>query len=305
MVRFEMSDQQRQQASDYAGRQVVAHAVDAGQLRGWNAACHIFAAGERHQRVGAAMHDKGRHRHFGKLFGAPRVGDDGDHLPHEAGRVVTAGGGRDHARAQIMGLDRVAGAADEGKKFDGMVDFGVERLVSGPAKQRTRDFGAGRGQAARAAGAHHTGQAVHPGRRGERHALGNHAAHADTHHMRLVNMQGVQHAYGVVGHVLQRVGRPRTETQPVFHTFPHQIRRPELVEVLAEADVAVVEVHHPKTGIHQALHHRRRPRDQLHAQAHDEQNHGTAGSLAWACGAVLDFKLNSVCYYFHSSFRTI
>jgi len=78
-----------------------------------------------------------------------------------------------------------------------MVDDVVVGMAGGLAEQRLEHPGLGPGQAARAAGAHDAGQAQHPLGRGNRHALGDHAAHAHADDMRALNLQRVKHAHSV------------------------------------------------------------------------------------------------------------
>ena len=70
-----------------------------------------------------------------------------------------------------------------------------------------------------------------------------------------------------------------------------------MVEVLGQADVAVVVPDHAVTGVHQGAHQRRRPGHQLHAQAHDEQNDRALNALAGA--GVFHFDIDSVGFDFH------
>jgi hypothetical protein len=70
-----------------------------------------------------------------------------------------------------------------------------------------------------------------------------------------------------------RCGRP----QLVFDAGPHDVGLAQVVKVLAQTDVAVVHAQHAVTGIHQCLHQLRRPGNELHAQAHDQQHHRALG----------------------------
>jgi hypothetical protein len=67
-----------------------------------------------------------------------------------------------------------------------------------------------------------------------------------------------------------------------------------MVEALAQADVAVVVAHHAKARVHQLPHEGVGPGDELHAQAHDEQDDGAA-----LAPGVVDFDLQSVGGDFH------
>ena len=73
----------------------------------------------------------------------------------------------------------------------------------------------------------------------------------------------------------------------------------EVVEVLGQADVAVVVAHHAVARVDQRLHEGRRPGDELHAQAHDQQHHRTLVLGAVGAG-VFDFDGDAVCFDFHS-----
>ena len=142
--------------------------------------------------------------------------------------------------------------------------------------------------------------------RQQRQALGDHAAHADADHMRLVDPQRIEHAQRVSAMSLQAVRRLDAPAEPVFQARPEQVGLAQRVEVLAQADIAVVKAHHPVAGIHQRLHQRGRPGDQLHAQAHDEQHGRARPALRIQAGAaVLDFDIDAVCSYFHSCIRSV
>jgi hypothetical protein len=79
-----------------------------------------------------------------------------------------------------------------------------------------------------------------------------------------------------------------------------------VVKVLAQANVAVVHANDTKPGVHQRLHQLRRPGHQLHAQAHDQQDHRAGVGVAVLgvdfCG-VFNFDVNTVCSDFHSYLR--
>jgi hypothetical protein len=93
--------------------------------------------------------------------------------------------------------------------------------------------------------------------------------------------------------------RFRAQAEPVLQAGPHQIRHAQVVEVLRQTDVPVVVADHAKAGIHQPLHQRGRPGNQLHAQAHDQQ-HDRPVVLRTVRARVLDLDLDAVCFNFHS-----
>jgi hypothetical protein len=72
-----------------------------------------------------------------------------------------------------------------------------------------------------------------------------------------------------------------------------------VVEVLGQADVAVVQAHNAKARIGNLLHHGRRPGNQLHAQAHDEQHHGPAGAVAGM--GVFNLYIDAIGFYLHEA----
>ena len=70
--------------------------------------------------------------------------------------------------------------------------------------------------------------------------------------------------------------------------------------MLAQADVAVVEPHHPVTCSHQGVDQIQGPGNELHAQAHDEQHHlALVAQGIYARASVFDFDFNAVGFDFH------
>ncbi len=102
----------RQQGCYHAGRQIMAHAVDAYHARAGNALGRVQAAGIGHQRVGFAMQHQGGAAQAVQLIGALRVGCDGGHLAHTACGVVAALDASVDACAQLGRVLAKAGAAD-------------------------------------------------------------------------------------------------------------------------------------------------------------------------------------------------
>ncbi len=124
----------------------------------------------------------------------------------------------------------------------------------------------------RAAGTHDAGEAERALRRSEGQALRDHAAHGGADDVGLGNAQRVQHAERIVGHVLHAVGWVDGQAQAMLDRGQQHVGRTQMVKVLTEANVAVVQPNDAMACVHQALHQRARPGDQLHAQAHDEQH---------------------------------
>jgi len=297
-VALEVRNQEREQPVHHTGRQIMAHALNAFKARTGYAPGRVLAAGHGDQRVCAAVHHQRGRLYLGQRRGARAVGGNGHHLAHKALRVKAALCRGHHFLAQLRLGRWKAGAAYSLEQLDGVVHGRLHALAGGPAQQHAGDGRAGFRQAARAAGTHDAGKAQQPRRRKHRQALRDHAAHADAHHVRFGNLQCIEHTQRIGRHVLQAVGRAYAPAQAEFQALPEQVGRAKVVEVLGQADVAVVQAHNPKARIGNRLHHGRRPGDQLHAQAHDEQHHGPACGVTGV--GVFDFDVDVVGFDFHN-----
>jgi hypothetical protein len=155
-----------------------------------------------------------------------------------------------------------------------------------PRQQRAAHLEALLGQAAVAAGGHHQRQALDALAVSEAQVLGHHAAHGGAADMGLGDAERIQHADGVARQVGQLVGRLDGQAQRVQQGRQRDVGRAELVEGLAQADVAVVEADDAEALGHQLLDEAVRPGDELHAQAHDHQQ-------GLAIGGPLDIDLDA------------
>jgi hypothetical protein len=222
------------------------------------------------------------------------VGADGQHLAHQAGRMVRAAHAEGEALGQrLVGL-RIGRALDEPQQPDAVRDQLGLAAAERAAHEHGRHFAARAGQAARAARTHDAHEAGGALRRGGGQALGDHAAHRRAYYVRPCDAQRVEHAERVERHVLQRVGRVHLQAEAVANGLPHHVAGARVVEALAQADVAVVVAHHAKARVHQLPHEGVGPGHQLHAQAHDEQDDGAA-----LAAGVVDFDLQPVGGDFH------
>ena len=98
--------------------------------------------------------------------------------------------------------------------------------------------------------------------------------------MHPLQAQRVQHPQGVGGHVAHAVGRTHRQVDPVAQRRQPQVGHAQVVEALAQADIAVVQPQDPKATRHQQLHQLVGPANELHAQAHDQQQRlGVGGAL--------------------------
>ncbi len=101
--------------------------------------------------------------------------------------------------------------------------------------------------------------------------LGDHAAHGDAHDVGLGDAELCEQAGGVVRHVLDRVGRrrrvPREEGHDVGHPLP----------LGRQATVPVVEADDEVATVAQARDEALGPRDELRAEAHDEEQRRVGG----------------------------
>ena len=287
-----------QQAFDHGRRQVVAHAGNADQAGAVDAPGGVFTAGVGHQRVGQAVQHQGGRLHAGQRLGAAGVGGDGHHLAHGALRRIRTAvqPGADALAYQVLFHGEI-GAANGAQQAHIVAQHGFAVTAFGAGHHHAQHLGLGAGKAAGAAAAHDAGQAqcALGGRDG--HVLGNHAAHRRPDDVGALYAQGVQHAEGVLRHVVQGVGRLGGQAHAELDRFPEQIGRAQVVEFLGQADVAVVMPDDPVTLLHQRLHQLYGPGHQLHAQPHDEHYHFAAAP------SVFHFDLELVCFDFHSCMR--
>ena len=122
---------------------------------------------------------------------------------------------------------------------------------------------------------------------------GGDAAAAGATEGEVIDAEVVEQRRGVVGHVLQRVGR-RAGHSEERAGHPRQQRRPGVVfgQLAGQPDVAVVEADHPQTLVDHLLAELRAPEDHLRTQAHDQQ-HGRISRIAHVL--VVDVDLARGC----------
>jgi hypothetical protein len=109
----------------------------------------------------------------------------------------------------------------------------------------------------------------------------------------------VHHPERIGGHVMHRVRRVHGKAEAMLQALPHHIRHTQLVEMLRQADVAVVEAHNAISRSEQRIHESIGPGDQLHAQAHDEDD-----SRAVRAADIFDLDGDAVGANFHSNRRS-
>ena len=126
-------------------------------------------------------------------------------------------------------------------------------------------------QVAATAGGHHQRQAAQPGRVPHREVLRHHAAHGRAADVRAAQAERLDQRGAVVGQVGQRVRAPHAQAGEVAQRVQREVGHAEVVEALRQADVAVVEADHAKAARHEPRDEALGPAQQLHAQAHDQQ----------------------------------
>jgi hypothetical protein len=129
-----MGVDQGEQAFQQLGRQVVTHAFDDFEAGAGDGLGRVDAAGQRHQRVGGAVDDQGRHGDRLQLRAAVAAGGHGQQLAHHPARTAIAPQRARDALAQVLFRGRIGGAADQAEAgdrvFDGGIDVGrVARLA--------------------------------------------------------------------------------------------------------------------------------------------------------------------------------
>ena len=107
-------------------------------------------------------------------------------------------------------------------------------------------------------------------RRGQ--GLGDHAAHRGADHVGAVEAEGVEQARGVVGHVVQGVGRA---ADPAAQELGGARRR-HVLEVRRAPDVAVVEADDEEAATGQLGTEVLVPGEHLRAQPHDQEQRRVA-----------------------------
>ncbi len=94
------------------------------------------------------------------------------------------------------------------------------------------------------AAARHDGcQRFYPLRMSDCQQLRNHAAHRRADDVRRSDPEGIEHAGGIVCHVVERIRRIQADAKNVVHRVAQPARRAHAVELGGQADVAVVEAH--------------------------------------------------------------
>jgi hypothetical protein len=151
-------------------------------------------------------------------------------------------------------------------------------------------------QRARAARGHHQRQAAQPGRVAHREVLRDHAAHRRAADMRGGQAERLDQRRAVVGQVGQRVRALHAQAGEVAQRVQREVGHAEVVVALRQADVAVVEADDAKAPRHELRDEPVGPAEQLHAQAHDQQQR-----LAVRRAMVLDLERDAVGGDLHQS----
>ena len=248
-------------------RQVVAHPLDHDQLCVGDRGRGGAAAGRVDHPVLIAVHHHRRRRDPPEL-GRPVTGlHDRRHLAAGPGGGVGIAVIAAHGAVADVGLvERESARADVAEQDRGAVGGLVAILRPGTPHHPQRRRGDPAGPAG-ARGGHDRDEAADVIRVARRQGLGDHPAHRDADDVRRREPQGVEQARGVPRHVaevvLLRVKAPGGELG-----HPRRSRR----GVGRAADVAVVEPDRGKAAGDQRVAERIRPRQQLLAEAHDQQH---------------------------------
>ena len=107
----------------------------------------------------------------------------------------------------------------------------------------------------------------------DRHQLGNHPAHRRADHMRAGDAQRLEQASAVIGHIPESIGHPCGKADPLAQDLPHQARCTLALELVRQADIAVVVADDAVPLAHQRLDKLVRPQRHLGAEAHHQQDH--------------------------------
>ena len=250
----------------------MAHAFDQLELRAGDAGCQVVGRSHRDQGVGQTMQHQGRQLDTTQLRGAPGVGGDRHQLPGETLRAIAAPDGIRTDLPQPGFRSRISRAADQAEQAVVMIDQAIQVIrIGGPGQQGSADLQGRTRQTARTAVRHHQGQAANPLGVVQSQLLGNHAAHRSAADMSAFQAQRGEDAGRIVGHVAEAVGAAHRPAGQPLQRGQGQIGRPQPVEILAQADVPVVEADDPKALVQHLLHQPPMPGCQLHAQAHDQQ----------------------------------
>ncbi len=116
----------------------------------------------------------------------------------------------------------------------------------------------------------------------DRDQLSDESAHRSPDDVRGLDVQGIEHADGVVGHVVECVGRPRLACE-----HAGDVRLPNRLELGRESDVAIVVADDVEAALDQLVDEAVIPGDELGAEAHDQQQRRV---LLVAVDLVLDLE---------------
>ena len=109
--------------------------------------------------------------------------------------------------------------------------------------------------------------------------LGDHPAHARADDVRLLDAQRIEQAGPVIGHIGQRIGHFGLQPELGEERHLDQPRRLDPIELVAEADIAIVVADDAETAAGKRLDQFVGPQRQLCAEPHDQQ-HGRGGLVA-------------------------
>ena len=173
--------------------------------------------------------------------------------------------------AEARLVDRVAGGPDHPEDAYEVLDVGVA-LVRRAPHQHAPHAQLRRAHAPVASRGQHRAERQHPLRPAYGHRLGDHRAHRDADHVRALDAEPVEEAEAVVRHVHEQVRRVDAEARHRAHHVRHG-----RIDLRGHARVAVVEADHVEAALRDALAELLVPVDELHPEAHHEQERRVGG----------------------------
>ena len=249
--------------------QVVTHPVVTDELGAADVADEREAPAGADQRVGQAVDDQGRQLQAMQRLGAVGLGDRGGELAGVAGAVGRAVIGQAGLGSQVLLVQREPGRTDLAVGGDGGVQRFLAVAGSGSAGHVPEHLAARLAHASRPGGGHHQGQAEEPFGGPQDRGLGDEAAHGHAEDVGGPEVEGIEEADGVVGHVGDRVRRVLAAQGEAAHLGDG--RRRQAIEVGGAPDVAVVVTDDVVAVGGQVPAQVLGPGDHLGAEAHDQQ----------------------------------
>ncbi len=265
-------------------RKIVSHTFHHFQNGARNRFVGVDATGQRHQWVGGAVHHQRWCPHPTEQGFAVAGGGDSSHLTHNPCRVEAALEIALRPRAEFLLGFGVGGAADGAIDLHRAGEHFLQGLP-GWREQRGGGFRGGWRQLGVARGGHDRHQRVQTFRMMNGERLADHAAHGSAADVRAVDIQRIEQADGVAGHVLQVVGRLHGLSGYTGSKQSCHVWRAVRIELLRKADIPIIEADDKVPGINQTLAERRPPAGHLRAEPHHQEQRP---AVAVAKGVVLD-----------------